>query len=149
MLSNPRSDNVISGTLQKYHLSTYRKAVRLVKFWNKYELGDSFQSYYIELVASKRFMQLQTFGYVVSSLAEAMKIAFLALETAYKAGSVSSLVDGAPDILAPTLSESRQGILRGDVARASSAYDQASVNSDLNSAFAMLNVIFASNKFFS
>lgn len=147
MRSNPKIDEEISVELQSFHQGNYRKAVRLLKYWNKKELGNSFQSYYIELVVSKRFSSLKSSGIVIASLIDALQIAFTALQSAYAAGPVPSLVEGAMPVQNPILNDTRAGNFAGDVIRARQAYEQAYNQSSLSSAFATLNVIFGTNFF--
>jgi hypothetical protein len=143
MRSNPRKDTELCADLQNYHGGTYRKAVRLLKYWNKTQLGDQFQSYYIELVVSKRFSQLKSEGKKVSYVAQALDFAFSALRDTYTTvGAATSLVAGAPDVQAPKLTEAQLATLRTDAANAKIAFNQAYNENSAEAAFVTMNAIF-------
>jgi hypothetical protein len=142
MRSNPRKDTDICTDLQDYHGGTYRKAVRLLKYWNKTQLSDQFQSYYIELVVSKRFSQLKAEGKKVSYIVQAFDFAFSALRDAYTVGAATALVADAPSVQAPSLTTAQLAILRGDAANAKTAFNQAYNEHSAKAAFIMMNAIF-------
>jgi hypothetical protein len=148
MHSNPRNDTRICSDLQDYHHGTYRQAVRLLKYWNKYEFANRFQSYYIELAAAKKFTELRNAGIPIQSASQAFAIAFAAVAQAQAAGAAKPLLNGAPEVVAPILDASQRGILVGDAARTNQAVEQAWNYSDLTSALTTLNVVFLSAKFF-
>ena len=147
MRSNPKKDNEVCAQLQEFHKGTYRHAVRLLKYWNKNEFGDRFQSYYIELAASKRFNEYMSAGSAVVHVAQAFAIAFSALTKAHAAGAAKSLVTGAPDVPAPLLDASQTGFLIADATRADTAFNAAWTGNDLTTALTTLNYIFSTSFF--
>lgn len=142
MRSNPRKDTDICADLQDYHGGTYRKAVRLLKYWNKTQLDDKFQSYYIELVVSKRFGQLKAEDKKVSYTAQAFNYALGALAAAYASGAARSLVVDAPDVPAPNLTATQVATLKSDTANANIAFRQAYNDNSAETAFVTMNAIF-------
>ena len=148
MHSNPRKDTEICSTLQEYHRGTYRHAVRLLKYWNKFEFADRFRSYYIELAVSKIFNEYMISGKPITHVSQAFTIAFSALVHAHAAGAAKPLVSGAPDVPAPVLSTVELGILTADANRADNSFNDAWKGNNLASALATLNTIFLSAKYF-
>src|SRR4030042_3868859 len=51
--TNPRLDNEISKQLHTSNYKTYRKTVKLIKYWNNLKLKGSINSYYIELAIAR------------------------------------------------------------------------------------------------
>ncbi len=147
MRSNPRKDTELCAELHDYHNGTYRKAVRLVKYWNKTQLNDEFLSYYIELAVSKKFLalkqQIQRYGYLLHAFATAIA----ELKTAYTSGDLMPLVSGAPAVKAPALTDSQKAFLDADVRSANSALRAAYQDSRTDEAFQNLNAIFGKEFF--
>lgn len=146
MRSNPRKDTTICTELHNYH-GTYRKAVRLVKYWNKTQLDDKFGSYYIELAITKKFLALkqqnQRYGYLLHAFATAIS----QLKAVYTSGNLTSLVSNAPFVNAPALTDSQKVVLDADVRLANNALIAAYQNSQTADAFQALNSIFATEFF--
>jgi hypothetical protein len=143
MRSNPRKDTAICEVLHKYHYGTYRKTIRLLKFWNKTQLSDKFQSYYIELVVSKKFGELMDKQFIVGYDAQALAIGFTALLDAYVNGDARPIITDAPYIKAPILTGSEITILKADVNSANVAFDQSYKHDNLIEALQKMNSIFS------
>lgn len=96
--TNPRLDDQIASDLNNNNNETYKKVVRLLKYWNKEKLGGAFQSYYIELAIAKKYIQENRFGRVFGKISEGVMSAFNALNDAARNGSLTSFVNNAPAV---------------------------------------------------
>ena len=103
MHTNPRIDTTVAEMLQNFNNKLYRKIVKLVKYWNKYQFNGLFGSYYIELVISQVFWSRRSQNQVISSISEGLAVAFVALKNAYASGALTSWVKGTPPVAAPAL----------------------------------------------
>lgn len=146
MRSNPRKDTELCAELQAFH-GTYRQAVRLVKYWNKTQLDDAFQSYYIELAMSRKFLALKQQNQQYGFLTHAFGTAMTQLKAAYYSGDLTSLILEAPPVNAPLLTERQTAVLETDVQSANSVFQQAYHNSRTAEAFGFLNAIFGTEFF--
>jgi hypothetical protein len=147
MRSSPRKDTDICAELQEFHGGTYRKAVRLVKYWNKTQLAGLFSSYYIELALMKRFNGFKTNDVKYLSVTQAFSLAMQTLSTAYSSGDLSSLLAEAPAVKAPMFDASKKSILDSDVANAGSVFRLAYNEGQADAAFTTLNAIFTTEHF--
>lgn len=143
--SNPRKDTQLCAELHEYHHETYRKAVRLVKYWNKTQLHNSFGSYYIELALSKRFQQLKSEGTPYWYTLHAFSTGMETLQNAYSNGPLTPLIPEAPDLPPPNLTLTQQAILQGDTRNANSALFQAFTDGHVDAALATLNAVFGTD----
>ena len=146
MRSNPRKDTDICTELNNYH-GTYRQAVRLVKNWNKTQVSNAFQSYYIELALSKKFLSLKQGNKKYQYLLQAFAMGMTELRTAYLSGDLTALIAEAPAVEAPVLTDNQKGILEGDVTRANESFVHAYHNGSIEDAFNALNTIFTTASF--
>lgn len=144
--SNPRKDTDLCSELQNFH-GTYRQAVRLVKHWNKTQVNDAFQSYYIELAMSRAFLSLKQANQRYGCLLHAFAAGMSELQRAYVSGNLAPLIPEAPAVLAPVLTENQTAILDGDQTRANTALQDAYRNARTDAAFEVLNVIFGTGFF--
>jgi len=112
MRTNPRLDTYMTEELQSFHNGLYRRAVKLVKYWNQTQFWNTFGSYYIELAIGLRFWGLKTANTPVQSLSAGVLLAFEALRTAALSGDIASLVKNAPPVKAPSLVPSGHQYLR-------------------------------------
>jgi len=110
--TNPKLDNDLCGILHAFHNRTYRKVVKLAKYWNTAQLDSAFSSYYIELAISRDFWNRRAVGQSISSVAEGLAAAFDTLEPTYLAGDQKSWIPGAPPIRPPALSLKQAGGLK-------------------------------------
>jgi hypothetical protein len=147
MRSNPRKDTEICAELHDYHNGAYRKAVRLVKYWNKTQLSDSLASYYIELAISKKFLALKQQNQSYSYLLHTFSTSITELKLAYTSGDLTPLVSEAPAIKAPALTDGQKVVLEADVKSANNALYSAYQNSRTDEAFQALNSIFGTEFF--
>lgn len=103
--TNPRYDEMVCESLQKFHGGYYRKVVKLVKYWNANQLNGALGSYYIELALANHFTNMQVFGQKIGSISEGVKIALQALATAVAKGNIPSPVKDAPAVELKPLSQ--------------------------------------------
>jgi hypothetical protein len=146
MRSNPRKDTELCAELQAFH-GTYRQVVRLVKYWNNTQLDDAFQSYYIELAMSRKFLALKQQNQQYRFLTHAFATAMTQLRAAYSSGDLTSLVLEAPPVNAPVLTDGQRAVLETDVLSANGAFQQVYHNSRTAEAFQVLNAIFGTEFF--
>jgi len=98
MRTNPRIDDEIASKLQKDNNETYKKVVRLLKYWNKKMFTSALASYYIELSVAKRYRLKNLMGHSMSKISEGLTTAFVGLDESVRAGDITALIDKAPSI---------------------------------------------------
>jgi hypothetical protein len=96
--TNPRYDKDISEGLQEKNGKTFRKAVKLVKYWNTSQLDGVLSSYYIELGISHAFLDENKKGTFIKSVPLAAATGFWALNRAVGRGNQSPWITGAPAV---------------------------------------------------
>ena len=121
--TNPRVDTDLSDELQRFNSGHYRKAVKLLKYWNKENLNSAFSSYYIELAMAIEFLGRRSRSQSLTSVSEGVSVGFARLQQAYQSGNLSGWIKGAPQVQAPILSARQQGVLLFVRAKAKAAYD--------------------------
>lgn len=141
--TNPRRDTEICAELHRYHKETFRKVVRLIKYWNKGILGSGFSSYYIELAVCHYFAERRDAQKAIGSIVEAVACGFYALKRAFDQGSIKSFVDGAPLVTRPLLRTDQIAFLAKSLQWAYHAWDYA-MTGDADSAVAWLKPLFGS-----
>jgi hypothetical protein len=125
--TNPRIDEILADDLNSKNGKTYRKAVKLVKYWNDNALGGRVRSYYIELSIAKEFLRLNGKGSYVTTISEGVMIAFRALDSALAVGDQSSLVQGAPAVKPGTLEYLDSLLVAVAKTQAQEAYDYETI----------------------
>jgi len=135
--TNPRIDSEICSELHNYHYQSFRKVVRLIKYWNKHSLSDQFSSYFIELAICRCFQELRNQGTALLSVVEALAWAFYGLTESVNNGYIFSFVQGAPIVNAPYLSPEQVGLMKASKSRAYGAWD-AAMAGDVNGALYQL-----------
>lgn len=88
--TNPALDHEIANTLNTFHNGNYRKAVKLVKWWNKNDLKSKVPSYYVELAIARAFQARATDSGRILTVGSAVSIALGALALAIRAGDQDS-----------------------------------------------------------
>lgn len=96
--TNPRLDTLVSSKLQVDNNKTYRKAVKLIKYWNAETLGGVLSSYYIELAIARTFLAKNSSGEQVLSVSLAVALAFGAVSQAFQQGNQQSWINAAPPV---------------------------------------------------
>jgi hypothetical protein len=142
MPTNPRKDNELSQSLHIYHNRTYRKAIRLVKYWNATRMGSAFSSYYLELGICKKFEEFRLARTPITSNTVALYYAFEAVCNSFNAGNIDSLVQGAPVVAAPLLSAMQRELLGRSLELVGSSFHSAFTNSDIAAARNSLQQVF-------
>jgi hypothetical protein len=94
--TNPRLDEALCAGLHEFHGRVYRKIVKLVKYWNAYQLNNAFSSYYMELSIANFFSTLRSSGRRITTISEGVALAFSALSASRNAGDIPSPVQHAP-----------------------------------------------------
>lgn len=109
--TNPRYDQQISEQLQKNNEKTFRKVVRLLKYWNTERLFGGLSSYYIELTIARAYLDKNDIGQPVRSVSFGVALGFWALREAVNRGSQMPWIAGAPPIQHGSLTLINQPIL--------------------------------------
>jgi len=96
--TNPRLDTQLNEELNQASNGLFRKAVKLVKYWNKERFGGLLGSYYVELAIMRAF-RLRSDLSTLGSTSRATALAFDALQTAvFNGDQLSLFVKGAPPV---------------------------------------------------
>lgn len=142
MRSNPRKDTALCVELNDFHNNLYRKAVRLVKYWNKTQIRDAFKSYYIELALSLKFSELKRGNNKFWSILGAFAFAMKTVSEAYSKGALTPLVKDAPLVVAPFLNDNQKAIMERDTNSAQTAFTEAYDYGRIDAAKQILDSIF-------
>jgi hypothetical protein len=142
MRTNPRKDNKLSQELHAYHNRTYRKAIRLVKYWNATRMNGAFSSYYLELAICKKFEAFRAAGTSIASNTIALYFAFEAVRDSFQVGNIEPLIQGAPVVEAPMLGTTQRERLNGVVGLVGSSYHSAFTASNITVAQGFLQQLF-------
>ena len=95
--TNPRIDTAIAKNLQDKNNKTYRKVVKLIKYWNKEIARDMISSsYYIELAISRVYLAENRKGNSINKISQGLALGFKGLYSAICGGSQAPLVREAP-----------------------------------------------------
>ncbi len=111
MRTNPRIDTEIAEKLHSANNKTYRKVVKLIKYWNKEKFKSTLLSYYIELAIAKIYLQKNNEGTSVNTISFGVALGFWALNEAIKRGGQDSFLPLAPTVLSGTLTEGHKLII--------------------------------------
>ena len=98
MRTNPRIDTEVAEKLHAANNKTYRKVVKIVKYWNKEKFNSILPSYYIELAIAKGYIQKNKEGETINSLSYGVAVGFWALNEAVKVGGQDSFLQLAPKV---------------------------------------------------
>jgi len=121
--TNPRKDNEIADQLNKNNNGTFRKAVKLIKYWNQEKSKTSFNSYYIELAIAKEFIRRNALYDIMSNLSYAIAVGFYAFNQAVKTGNLESFVPFALPVEPGPTSVASPRLLDLNATRAKEAWD--------------------------
>lgn len=97
--TNPKKDERITERLQVNNNKTFRKVVKLIKYWNQEYLSGDIKSYFIELAIAKRYGQLNESKVYVKTVSYGLLQGFGALLSALQCGSIASWLANAPLVL--------------------------------------------------
>jgi len=142
--TNPRVDTVVCKDLHDYHNKTFRKVVRLVKYWNANGFNGRFASYFIELAIGQCFLEQMRQGKSMCCISEALAWAFYALKQASDKGSLNPFVEGCPVVNAPQLTLV-EGALLTTVPTLSNGAWNSVIAENVDLAIAYLKRIFGDN----
>lgn len=143
--TNPRIDQTVSELLHENNGRTFRKAVKLLKFWNTERLDGALPSYYIELAVARAFHARNQEGNTTTSLPFAVALGFWAVNQAVNNGNQESWLASAPPVTPGDLSVVHRAQLSTAAIEAKSAWDKEK-SSDLASSIAEWERVFG-NKF--
>lgn len=104
--TNPRYDVALTDALSQRTNKNFRKAVKILKFWNSSIFSNKLSSYYIELALQKAVLEQVTAGKGLEPLSFAVAFAFWALNQALGSGNLNSWVTDAPQVTPGSLSPS-------------------------------------------
>ena len=84
--TNPRIDTELAEKLHAQNDKTYRKAIKVIKYWNKEKLRGCLMSYYIELAIAKHVMTCNLGGRYIKTVSEAVLVSSTASVMATPSG---------------------------------------------------------------
>jgi hypothetical protein len=102
--TNPRYDVALTDALSQRTNKNFRKAAKILKFWNSSIFGNKLSSYYIELALQKAVLEQVTAGQSLEPLSFAVAFAFWALDQALRSGNLNAWVTDAPQVTPGSLS---------------------------------------------
>jgi hypothetical protein len=121
--TNPKKDANVAEVLQEIHSKTFRKAVKLLKYWNIEQLNRKLESYFIELAIAKVFWDKAVKSESVAPLSYGVALAFWAVQQAVTQGAQQSWVPNAPLVTPGTLLAGHQIMLRSATHLACGAWE--------------------------
>jgi hypothetical protein len=121
--TNPRLDDILADTLQKHSNRVFRRAVKVLKFWNVSILYGALNSYYIELAVARCFWDFAKQSKPFGPLSHGVALAFWALQQHVQLGTQTSWVTGAPLVAPGELNSSHVNIIKSSASLACSAWD--------------------------
>lgn len=147
--TNPKLDIVIAQELHENNDKTYRKVVKLAKYWNENRFGAKLSSYYVELAIMRHFRKQNAAGAYFKKLPKALLAGFEALLEAVTEGDQPSWLPKAPDVQRGELSEEDVGKIKKAVTRCRLAmlFEQAGSTDDALKQYAMVfGTLFPTNE---
>ncbi len=120
--TNPRLDTDMAERLNANNNKTYRKVVKLLKYWNREKIGKSISSYFIELAIAKAYQEKNLKSEKISRISEGVALGFWAVDNAVKEGSQTSLVPGSPSVRPGDITEIQKNKLSNATVTASQAW---------------------------
>lgn len=98
MRTNPRYDGAVADLLQKDHNGLFRKAVKLLKYWNAEQMEGKLNSYFIELSIARAFWDKGCKRESISTLSYGVALAFWAVQQAVTRGVQDPWLTNAPPV---------------------------------------------------
>ena len=96
--TNPKMDHETAEYLNSRNNKTFKKVVKLVKYWNKTMLNGKLNSYYIEYAIAGIYNSKNSENVFLMNISYGLAWAFYALSMAIVIGNQSSKLVGAPHI---------------------------------------------------
>ncbi|MEK6776176.1 MAG: hypothetical protein AABY87_04745 [bacterium] len=121
--TNPKIDAEISDQLHADNNKTFRKVVKLIKYWNAKSLGGTLNSYYIELAVARVFLEKNKIGENIRSISFGVALGFWALDRAVQQGNQIAWISNAPHAEPGQLNSLNRILLSMAVSNARSAWD--------------------------
>ena len=121
--TNPRIDEGVSKQLHSDNNKTYRKVVKLIKYWNKTKIKGVINSYYIELAIAKIYLQKNKNNEYVHDTSFGVALGFWALNNAIQNGNQESFIPRAPTVASGILQFFDYFTLSSDASKANEAWN--------------------------
>ena len=121
--TNPRLDNKVADWLNQQTDKTYRKTVKLIKYWNQAKLNGALNSYYIEMAIARECIAKINKHEPVSHVSFSVALGFWAVNEAVKKGDQQAFITKAPPIEPGTSDFGKLSILRTASATAVEAWN--------------------------
>jgi hypothetical protein len=102
---------------------TFRKAVKLIKYWNQYKMNGAFNSYYVELAIAREYIRKNQTGNIVSPVSFAVALGFWAFNEAARKGNQDSFIAKAPAVEPGTTDFTKTARLSAVSGRATEAWN--------------------------
>jgi hypothetical protein len=139
--TNPRIDDGTAKVLQDQHNQLFRKAVKILKYWNAERLDGGLNSYFVELSIARVFWDKAVRSDSVTTLSYGVALGFWAVQQALVRGSQEPWLRGAQPVYPGALALGRRVSLKGATDLACAAWEDEKANS-LVSAVAKWKQIF-------
>jgi hypothetical protein len=121
--TNPRYDGAVADLLQKDHNKLFRKAVKLVKYWNAEQLNGKLNSYFIELSVARAFWDKGCKRESISTLSYGVALAFWAVQQAVTRGVQDPWLSNAPPVYPGDVLAGRVTVLKSATDLACAAWE--------------------------
>jgi len=121
--TNPKVDTMIADTLHRNNDETYRKVVKLLKYWNATKLSGAIASYYIELAVAKVYREKNSKAERVTPLSFGVALGLWALGEALKKGTQLPWITGAPVVESGAIDAFGRIMLQSAVSESHLAWD--------------------------
>ncbi len=96
--TNPRIDIKIAERLHKNNNETYRKVVKLLKYWNQTKLNGSVDSYYIEVAVARLYLEKNKKLEFINDVSTGVALGFQAFYSALSKGEQEPFLARAPSV---------------------------------------------------
>jgi hypothetical protein len=128
--TNPRIDNYISGKIQADNFKTFRKAVKLIKYWNSEMLSGALGSYYVELAIARAFLERNNKGEYIQSIPFGVALGLWAVQQALERGYQNAWIPNAPPVEPGSVNPVQRLLLSYAVMTAGNAWEQEKAGRD-------------------
>lgn len=131
MRTNPRIDKEIAEDLNVKNNKTYKKVVKILKYWNKERLNSALLSYYIELAIARAYLGRNSLGEKINKISYGVALGFEAVKNAMVKGDQSSFLPQSPSVRPGVLTDFNQQHIIAASAISSRAWNEESTGNEI------------------
>jgi len=121
--TNPKHDGDVADLLQRDHNGLFRKAVKLLKYWNAEQLDGKLNSYFIELAIARAFWDKSCRSESINTLSYGVALALWAVQQAVTRGVQDPWLSNAPPVYPGELSATRVIVVKSATDLACAAWE--------------------------